>query len=234
MPTVTKRRRATKRPAEPPATPPVNLEPHGIEIYPELMEFADDCKNYFRPGDPKPYTVDIREATIFKENVGRRLFTMTIDPLLNAASASRIVALIVSAPNLWRTVRNDYAVKFSNSDAQPDDFADFAYVHKMLYESAGYRQPYEEPANHTDEKIYRHEMERDRQLADPAWREAMVSKFIRIEDRSDAKSFGAAFHCNVIPTCTFCSLLPDEMAAHLRDKHGVQIDAPARTVASEI
>jgi hypothetical protein len=207
----------------------VNLEPRGIGIYPELMELdAGRTAGQFLPGDLKPYITDIREHDGRKPHQGRRLFTITIDPLLNAESATRIVALILNAPDLWRTVRGDYAGKFSEPDAQPGDFADFAAAHQLLYEAAGQRQPYEAAENDGDETIYCDEMERDRQLADPAWRKVMVSKFIRIENRGNAKEFGVAFNC-VIPACGgFCSLIPSDIVAHLRDKHGVQIDTPAQ------
>jgi len=138
MPTVTKRRRATKRPADPPALPAVNLEPRGIGIYPELMELdAGRTAGQFLPGDLKPYIADIREHDGRKPHQGRRLFTITIDPLLNAESATRIVALILNAPDLWRTVRGDYAGKFSEPDAQPGDFADFAAAHQLPTEDHG-------------------------------------------------------------------------------------------------
>jgi hypothetical protein len=228
MHTVTKRRRATKRPAEPPAIPPANLEPRGIEIYPELMELdAVTTEGQFRPDDPKTRSMDICEHDGSSDG-GRRLFTVTINPLLNAASADKIIKLIVNVPELWRLVRRDYALKLGQPDPLAQDFADFAAAQLLLYEAAGERQPYDAAENDGDETIYCHGMERDRQLADPSWRKAMVSKFIRIENRGNAKEFGVAFYCNVIPACTFCTLIPSDMAAHLRDKHGVQIDTPAQ------
>jgi hypothetical protein len=145
---------------------------------------------------------------------GREIFRIQLDPSLSDESVKRIVGLIEFAPELWQELR--HLGRFQ-VDEGPEGFLHFGYIAGLLSEATGgLDRPFDFPVDDESEKFDARKTERDRQLADRAWRQRMASPEIETVNRLD----GPTFKCR---RCGHYECVPYEMIDHLREKHHIRI-----------
>jgi hypothetical protein len=243
MPTVTKRRRATKRPATP-APPPVPNSvppeaqmccfgakpetllgaPTDIDYSPQLATWTADPL-LFRDDQVKPLAATVYERRSDRTGYGHKLFTISFSPLFSVESANRMLSLIRYAPELWRVLRERARLLILDNS---DEIEEFGRIAALLHDACCRVSPYDVPEFTEGEDMAIENNEQSRELSDERWRQAMNSPHILVApaDRNTITRFFCA-HCGHM------KVIPSKIADHLKTVHGIIIDVPSGEVGHE-
>jgi hypothetical protein len=243
MPTVSKRRRATKRPADPappPAVPnsiPAEVRMHcfgakpetllgaptDIGYSPQLVTWTSDLFS-FRDDRAKPLTATVYEQPRSDRiGNGHELFKIAFSPLFSVESANRMLSLIRHAPELWRVLRE--RARFLILD-DGESIEEFGRIAALLHDACWQLSPYDVPEFTEGEDMAIEDNEQSLELADERWRQAMNSTHILVAP-GDCNTTTRFFCAH----CAHMEVIPSKIAAHLNTVHGIVIDVPSGEVS---
>lgn len=140
------------------------------------------------------------------------IFTIRVNEKINPDAARAIANHIQYAPEIWRKLRDIARYMLCSDIEQQKEFGEIAVLLSAASPNPAFAPPEPEP----DETIHTERMERDRLLANPAWRKAMISEHIRIIHNPA----GPVFEC---VECHQRCTSPRYMALHLTTKHGIEL-----------